>query len=452
MTWGAIEADGTATVANVESSGTPPRILEAFEVSAEALDDRPVVFGLPLGEIYIENVLLPALTARELHAAVEAQLEFHLPWDRSEALVATRTRRIGERHALLIVATRRRPRGRPVAVVPRHLALAALALMHDASLANGNVLLAHSAGRDMDTVMLVDGEITFLRTLVLGDDPAADLRLSAQEVYLREERRLVRPDRVVFLGSVPADRAIIGETLETEVESISVEELLGSPVVSWAELYCAGLGASMPLPRSLARWDMLQREDPWKERARLAAGRLAPILPFFLVALFFAQSLADDLQAGHLEAETEALRSGHDEVVELEQQVLEMEAFYERAGVQIASPQAWQQLIHALAEARPYDLWLTGLSGATGGAVLVSGRAARYTLVTRYLENLAALDRLGIPQLLFAQRGNDGVDFQITFKMNSEPRRGPIPESTSEVEAVPGAGDPAPDAIPGERP
>lgn len=393
---------------------------------------KNAVVGLPVNEFFIKNVPLPsALSGKELTDAVKVQIKFHLPYPQSSAFANHQLKSHQKGHSLLLTATPKVNFAKPLAVVPETLALFSLAHFKGL-LSPGKKCLILFAHGEASLSLMTDGfEIVFMRRFC-RDDLAAELRLCAQALYLREERALLEVDRVILFSESAADESALRGVMTAEVRTLKPSELLAGDIPKGREeefLIPAGLALSARLLRPFFNphlkqvrvWNVLQGESQYKKSLIRGIRYSLPVWPLFLTAYFYGEFLSYDSRIAGLKGRITALTPRYREALRLDQEAAVLDEFLKSTGEDLKTPGRWYEILHTLSSSRPNGLRLTGLSGKSGGKVLVSGKSPSYPLVTDYMKNLSASGKFENLGLIFTQGGDDqGVDFQLSFSCADE--------------------------------
>lgn len=382
------------------------------------------VYGLPLGECHSHAVSLPPVPRAELDRTAELQTAFHLPFERDEAHAICRRRLEADATLLHVLGAPIAHRGDASAVLPLPLALAALADRQGLLDPGSTTLLVWQDGSALMSVTMVGHEVVFAREFVAGADPAAALRMSAQAVYLRAERTMVRPDRALVFGDagdhadtiadalgIPVDQwALDGVMAPPDAERLAVE--LGEPDAVLA----AGLAVASRWAGA-ADWNLVGLPRTWRSRIDTLVRAAAVVLPIALLLLLVTLIQVNKARIRGYEAEIAAVDEAAREVLRIKAQSDELRRLLIGPALQLASPRAWQQLLVSLEQARPDGLWLSQISGETGQQLLVAGSARYFGLVTEYMTALQQADTIGSVRLASTSTSADGVDFQMTMTM-----------------------------------
>ena len=186
---------------DLDIKGKALHVQNSIEGCAEDLRQKAAVVGLPLKDFFIKSIILPQLPKKELSGAVKLQVSSNLPFEESEAHVGYRLKKLQKGYGLLIAATKKRDIYKPRAILPEPLALYSLAMRQDLLDPGKNSLVVHMEGDGVITLAVEGHEVVFMRSFRKDTDLASELRLSAQAVYLKEERSLLEIDRVILFGS-----------------------------------------------------------------------------------------------------------------------------------------------------------------------------------------------------------------------------------------------------------
>lgn len=429
MPAGILIKDGKARGVELTVSGKSFQIKQTFEGKPGEVSVKKGVVGLPAADFFIKSITIPsaALNKKELSNAVKMQGDFHLPYDRATAFVGHHLRKLQKNHTLLITATPRRDFNKPSAIIPDALALYSLAMMRDLLAPGRKSLMVYSDNGEVLTVMADGPEVVFMRFFPDEDDISSELKLSAQAVYLREERSLLEVDRVIVFSEAGPLPEKVKSSFNCEIVVVKPSEILSGNIAKGSEnrfLIPAGLALCAPLLRPVKKdlrgWNVYQGEIQYKKYIIRGLTYTLPLWPLFVTAYFYADVLMHNSRLEGLKGRINALRPAYKEAVALEKDVALMEDFLKTSGEDMKSPETWFEIMNTLNSGRPVGLWLTGLSGKTGGTVLVSGKAPAYAQVTEYMSKLSSAGRLHDLTLIFTQGTDKGVDFQISFKMEGE--------------------------------
>lgn len=420
--------DGRSRGVEINVSGKSFRIKQTFEGKTGEVSVKKSVVGLPADDFFIKNVTIPSstLNKKELFNAVKMQVDFHLPYDRATAFVSHHLRKLQKNHTLLITSTPRRDFNKPSAVIPDALALYSLAMMKDLLAPGRKSLIVYSDGAEVLTVMADGHEIVFMRFFPDDEDIVSELRLAAQAVYLREERSLIEVDRVIIFSETGPLPEKIKAVFSCETVIVKPSEILSGNIAKGSEnrfLIPAGLALCRPLlgsvgsvKKGLRGWNVYQGEIQYQKYIIRGLIYTLPLWPLFITAYFYADVLTHNSRLEGIKGRINALMPAYKEAVALEKEVALMEDFLKTSGEDMKSPETWFEIMNNLNLSRPVGLWLTGISGKTGGTVLVSGKAPAYAQVTEYMSKLSSISRLHDLTLIFTQGSDKGVDFQISFK------------------------------------
>lgn len=391
---------------------------QAFEGTLEGYRQKGTIVGLPLEEFFIKNITLPELSKKELDEAVKLQISSNLSFDESAAYVGYKLKKFQKGHGLLIVATPKKAVYKPKAILPEPLALYPLAMTRELLPPDKKSLILYMKGEEVFTLATEGHEVVFMRSFMRDEDFSSELRLSAQAVYLKEERSLLDIERVVIFGDY-------GECAEEIKSAFSVQsnppEIIRSEVGTDGELLIpTGLALSAGFLKKLKGWNVCQRDVRYMDSIVKGLKYTIPLCPLFLLAYYYADLASARSALEGAKGRMKALSPVYEEVVKLEEEVTGLEQFFEKQGEGITSPDAWFQTIDVIEKSRPYGLWFTAISGKTSGTVLISGKAESYPLVTEFMKKLDASEKLSDLNLIFTQGSDDSVDFQISLNMQKE--------------------------------
>ena len=427
--------DGRVRGVEVKVSGKSFQIKQTFEGKTEEVLVKKGVVGLAIDDFFIKSVSIPssALNKKELSNAVQMQIDFHLPYERATAFVGHHLKKLQKNHVLLITATPRRDYNKPSAVIPDALALYSLAMLKDLLTPGRKSVIVHALGDEVLTVTVDGHEVVFMRSFFDDEDIAQELKLAAQAVYLRDERSLPEIDRIIIFDETGQQPEKIKAAFNCEMIVVKPSEILSGNLPKGSEnkfLIPAGLalcrpllGSVGPVKKDLRGWNVYQGEIQYKKYVLKGLTYTLPLWPLFITAYFYADVLSHNSRLEGIKGRISALMPNYKEAVALEKEVALMEDFLKSSGEDMKSPETWFDIMNTLNLSRPVGLWLTGVSGKTGGTVLVSGKAPAYAQVTEYMSKLSSAVRLHDLVLIFTQGTDKGVDFQISFK--TEPSAAP---------------------------
>lgn len=436
MPTGMLFKDGRVRGVSLLFSNKSFSIGQTFEGTSLAAAKNAVV-GLPVNKFHIKNVSLPsALSKKEVLDAVKVQIKFQLPYAESTASTNHQLKDHLKSRSLLITATPKENFHKPAAIVPETLALFALAHFKGLLAPGKKCLLLHTDQYESLSLMVDGFEIVFMRRFS-PDDLPGELRLSAQAVYLQEERTLLEVDRVILFSESGAEEESLKGLLTAEIVTLKPSELLTGNIAKGSEdrfLIPAGLALSARLFRPLFNpqlkqlrvWNVHHGEAQYRKSLIKGLRYTLPVWPLFLTAYFYAELLTYDSNLAGIEGRITALTPKYREALSLDKEAGLLDEFLRSTGEDLKTPGSWFETLHTLSSSRPSGLWLTGISGKTAGTVLVSGKSPSYPLVTDYLKRLSASGHFQGLNLLFTQGGEgQGVDFQLSFTCQDAP--GPRP-------------------------
>jgi hypothetical protein len=384
----------------------------------------------------------------ELREAMRLQASFHAP-GAAPGAVRWQVASSEHGHHLLLLAPVGAVAGNAKCIVPEPLALVGLALWRNLLGSAASTLLV---GVDHDralTVMAAGTEVVLMREIPLPQetrgegawaaDLVRDLRLACQAVYLRAERRPLRPDRtVVFSSPLPEVSARLTPAAFGEVRWVVPEDCL-SPDEAGTErgtaLVLAGLACLGSRKRRFRHWNLRPRAVRPLAAVRRALVWSLPLWPVALGLYYEGEWRLGQARSAALQGRLQALAPKSRELAELSGDVTAMSELAESASVGIESPQRWHEVLDALETGRPPGVQLTVFSGRLDGVLLASGKSPDYERVTDYVQSLMASPRLADVALLFSEACREGVEFQLSLRLCREDVAGtPTPAPGNEKE------------------
>lgn len=432
----AINRNGSLLAAEAVTAGRSVRVRTVPEAAGARA--RLTVVGLPLTEVILKDLSLPPMEPGERREAIRLQAGFHLP-NVDPATVRWQVAE-GERGIrLLLLATTSTVAGGVKCVVPEPLALVGLMLLRESLASDRNTLLVCLDERRVLTVMMAGAEIVLMREIPLPQGPRGDaadaadlvrdLRLACQAVYLREERRPLRPDRtLIFSSALPEVAARLTPELFGDVHWIAPEECLDlgdagvEPGSGWV---LAGLAAFHARGRRFRRWDLRPRAGHLRGALRRGLLWSLPLWPLAMALYYEGEWRQNQNQCAALDGRLHALAPRYRELSDLTSDVTAMTELAATAGVGIESPRRWHEILAVLEAARPPAVYLTVFSGRLSGVLLASGRSPDYERVTDYVQALSSSARLTDVALILSEARREGVEFQLSFRLRADGTDGP---------------------------
>lgn len=395
---------------------------EVFEGTPESFKKKGAVFGLPVKDFFVKDVTLPQLSKKELPDAIKLQITSHLPYDQSKAFVNYQVKKVQNGYRLFILATPKRDVVKPRAIFPEQLALYAIAMKQNLLEPGKKVLIAYITE---DTVMTLatDGfDIVFMRSFRKDQNIITGLRLSAQSVYLREERTMLGVDRIVLIAEDDLYTEIVKSAFSAEVVSIKTSTLIPDDKPKNDKVLIAlGLALCEPLIRGLKGWNVCRSDVQYQKVLKRGLLFTLPFLPIFFTLYIQAEIKSTQSEINGKQGLIISMKQKYREVVDLEREVTAMENFLKTSGNKLISPESWFKTIKVLEAARPFGLWFTTISGRTYSSVMINGKAEKFELVTEFMKNLINSELLEDVSLTFSNKsGEKGVDFQITANMKKK--------------------------------
>lgn len=395
---------------------------EVFKGKIKGFERKGIILGLPLKDFFVKDVTLPQLSKKELQDAVKLQIASNLPYDASKAFTSYQVKKVQNGYRLFILATPKRDIAKPRAIFPEQLALYAIAMKQNLLEQGKKVLIAYITE---DTVMTLatDGfDVVFMRSFKKDQNIITGLKLSAQAVYLREERTMLSVDRIVLFTEDDFDTERLKSAFSAEVMSIKTSTLIPDDKLKNDKvLIASGLALCEPLIKKLKGWNVYRSDVQYGQAIKRGLLYTLPFLPVFFTLYLKAdvESLQSKINGTH--GIIASMKQKYREVANLEREVTEMEGFLKTSGNDLISPESWFKTIKALEAARPFGLWFTTISGRTYSSVMINGKAEKYALVTEFIKNLINSEPLENVSLTFTNSsGEKGVDFQLTANMKSK--------------------------------
>lgn len=425
MPTGVLLEDDNITGAEVKTGKTSFSLSQVFEGNSQSLKQKGAIFGLPLKDFFIKSVTLPPLSKKELPGAIDLQIASNLPYDQSGAFVSYQLKKLLKGYQLFILATPKKDIFKPKAIIPEQIALYALAANHNLLQPEKKLLIVYIT-RDEVMTLTVDGfDIVFMRSFKMAGNIINSLKLSAQAVYLRDERTMLDIDELVlFVDDAAYDEALIEDikrafTVETQLirsSTIFPGEKLSNDKV----LIASGLALSKPLLKKLNGWNVFQSDLNYSKSIKRGLLYTLPLWPLFFTLYLQAEVQSKQSGIKGLQGRIAALKPKYRLVKEIADEVTKMEDFLKTSGSALVSPESWHKTIKFLEEARPFGLWFTTISGKTYGTVMVNGKAEDDSLITLFIKKLIDSKLLSEVNLSFTSTTEKGVDFQITMKMKEK--------------------------------
>jgi hypothetical protein len=413
----------------VTVAGKMLQVKRTFAAAPESVDTSKSVVGFPVSQFFIKSVLIPcaALGKKELENAVKMQTAFHLPYEESSAFVRQQVKELSRNHGILLAALPRKKLSRPCAVLPDALGLYALAFLQELLAPGKKVLLVHVDQDEVTTVAVEGHAIVFMRQFP-EEDLLTELRLSTQSVYLQEERSFLEPESVVLFSEDAGGAERLTGIYAGTVTQLRPSQLLQGNIKKGTEaafLIPAGLALCGTLlgllhsqRKNIGSWNVFGNELHFRQRLQKGLLWSLPLWPLFLVLYLYADLHAQTSRLAGVQGRMHALSGKYQAAVDLEEELVAKEEFFKTFGPVMQSPESWFRLLDLLSKSRPSGVYLTGISGKTAGAVLVSGKAPDYPDVTDYMTKLSASGDFDNLMLVYTQgRADEEVDFQLSFRM-----------------------------------
>lgn len=382
---------------------------------------RRATTAVPWEKVACRRASLPLLVGGELRRALSLQLSFHCADSVADGYTGTLTRphARGVEAVLLGVPRTAVPAAAGSVAVPAPLAWLALARHLDLIPASGSVLVVHADAERLQTVLVTEGDIGLIRDVPLPvADPALELRLAAQALYLRGGPELVEPGQLLWFGEhaladslPPAWRANVRHMAPADLLTT-----LGPDADNDVCLAAAGISLGARLPKPWRGW-CLQRQLPGGAAAaawRRAGLAVAAVVVLSGLAAWAGLSLAEQRLTALARAQ-DKIEPACRQSEQAEAQVKALTAFLDDAGAAFRTPSEWRDLLRILGDARPDGMQLTAVGGVSGERLSLTGRSARYEDVTDYMKALQKNSRILDLGLVATRQIEGGVEFTLTL-------------------------------------
>jgi len=406
-------------------------VTSSIPESEDTADISGAIIGIPFDRFFIKTVPLPIMEKAKLQEAVNLQISFHLPYDEKSAHITHQIQKRKKDQALVIVATPKIREQKVKAVFPIPIALAGLGIQFDFLKADKSTLVVCITNDHVHTLTLKGFKVMFMRTFPRdnmgnGDTKGLvrDLRLSCQEVYFQEERHSIKPDQTIVFAKenneledflvnqyfgelrwVPPEKCIKSNVKAAEMENLFVP---------------CGLAALHKHLKKFKGWNVNHTEIDYLASIKRGILYTIPLWPLFLLLYYYGDISSINRKIDALEGKKRALAPKYRQVIDVEENVTIMENFMSDSGMGAKTPGMWFDLIALLEKQRPENLWINTISGKAYNVCIANGKTKSYPKVTKFIKNLDASGEFDDLQLVYTQKTEKDVDFQISFKIKTE--------------------------------
>ncbi len=397
----------------------------AWKIPVSEFQEKNVVVGIDLKDFFIKSISLPISSKKELLDAIQLQISYHLPYDPSEAYISYQLKKSKKDALLLITAVERKKLIRPKAVIPAPLALYLWGLRLGLLKPNKSYLLVFIAPERVYALAVSNLEIVFMRDFPLTEDLIIELKLSSQEVFLKKERCVIKPDEIILFSSIEPDEELdkklsesFPDTRFTKIDiSMIISQKDGNDV---AGLFIpCGISLYPQFSKRVKNWNVAKKDIQYHKSIIRGLIYTLPLWPLFLTGYYLGEINVNANKIKAIKGRLASLRPVYSKLLQDESQIRDINNFLDTVGNDVNSPKIWLKIFEQLTTNKPDQLWLTSISGRTESSILVGGKASSYDSVTTYISRLNKVKAIKDLFLLFTQRGRQGeVSFQISFKID----------------------------------